>query len=65
MMMNLLKNNYEQNNNLIGDIINFLEENIIDIEMHKGEEKIKELIKEFKNKYYIYKGIKRFSIPVF
>ena len=36
-MMNLLKNNYEQNNNLIRDIINFLEENIIDIEMHKGE----------------------------
>ena len=36
-MMNLLKNNYEQNNNLIGDIFNFLEENIIDIEMHKGE----------------------------
>ena len=36
-MMNLLKNNYEQNNNLIGDIINFLEENIINIEMHKGE----------------------------
>ena len=41
-----------------------MEENTIDIEMHKGEEKIKELIKEFKNKYYIYKGIKRFSIPV-
>ena len=32
--------------------------------MHKGEEKIKKLIKEFKNKYYIYKGIKRFSIQV-
>ena len=32
--------------------------------MNKGEEKIKVLIKEFKNKYYIYKGIKRFSIPV-
>ena len=26
--------------------------------------KIKKLIKEFKNKYYIYKGIKRFSIQV-
>ena len=39
--MNQLKNNYEQNNNLIRDIINFLEENIIDIEMHKVEEKTK------------------------
>ena len=46
--MNLLKNNMNKKNILIGDIINFLEENIIDIEMHKGEEKIKELIKEFK-----------------
>ena len=43
-MMNLLKNNYEQNNNLIGDIINFLEENIIDIEMHKGEKKLKNFL---------------------
>ena len=32
--------------------------------MHKGGEKEKDMIKEFKNKYYIYKGIKRFAIPV-
>lgn len=32
--------------------------------MHKGGEKLKDLIKVFKNKYYTYKDIKRFSIPV-
>ena len=32
--------------------------------MHKGGEYLKEIIKVFQNKYYTYKNIKRFSIPV-
>ena len=60
----LAKNVFEKNKIAILDIINFLEDNRIDIEMHKGGEKEKDMIKEFKNKYYIYKGIKRFAIPV-
>jgi len=65
-----LKNNNEfvkklyEKENFILDNINFLEDNRTDIELHNGDEKIKELIEEFKNKYYTYKDIKRFSIPV-
>ena len=56
-------NNFEEKKEKILDIINFLEEYRVDIEMHEGDKEIKELIKEFKNKYYIYKNINRFCIP--
>ena len=55
--------NFEEKKEKIIDIINFLEEYRVDIEMHEGDKEIKELIKEFKNKYYIFKNINRFCIP--
>ena len=49
---------------IINKIIEFLEDNMTEIESIKGHEEIKKLIKEFKCKYYPYKNIRRFSIPV-
>ena len=48
----------------INQISDFLDDNIIEIESHKGEQELKNLIKKFKLLYYPYKNIRRFAIPV-
>ena len=48
----------------INNTINFLEDNMAENESIKGQDKLKNFIKEFKCKYYPYKNIRRFSIPV-
>ena len=51
-------------NEKINKIINFLEDNRTEIEMKQGQSQLKKLIIQFKNKFYPYKNIRRFSIPV-
>ena len=55
---------FEDTNQKIDKIIDFLEDYITEIESTKGFCELKNLINEFKLKYYPYKDIKRFSIPV-
>ena len=64
------KNNDELSKKLkeVNDIIirtsAFIDDNIVKILTTDGQEEIKKLIKMFKNKYYPYKNILRFAIPV-
>ena len=48
----------------INQIADFLDDNMAEIESHRGERELKDLIKKFKLLYYPYKNIRRFAIPV-
>ena len=54
----------EEKMKIINDISDFLDDNMTEIESHKGQQELKNLIKKFKLLYYPYKNIRRFAIPV-
>ena len=60
----MLISKFLENNKIINKIIEFLNNNYEEIETSKGNEQLKEIIKEFKLKYFPYKNCQRFSIPI-